>query len=169
MRISDWSSDVCSSDLRPVDILTVGRDEAERAVIIADPRGQRDRGVRNAVSGAEVQIDIVPIAERILLGRIGDHAGDRHRTDVVRQLADAFEIVGRRAAVVAARIGVPGDADVGRRSRRDFGIETAIDVELELAIGRSEEHTSELQSLMRNSYAVFCLKNKTHKKYKHTE
>src|SRR3546814_3605451 len=27
---------------------------------------------------------------------------------------------------------------------------------------RSEEHTSELQSLMRNSYAVFCLKNKTH-------
>src|SRR3546814_10001620 len=28
--------------------------------------------------------------------------------------------------------------------------------------GRSEEHTSELQSLMRNSYAVFCLKKKTH-------
>src|SRR3546814_1028543 len=27
-------------------------------------------------------------------------------------------------------------------------------------IGRSEEHTSELQSLMRNSYAVFCLKKK---------
>src|SRR3546814_2520345 len=27
---------------------------------------------------------------------------------------------------------------------------------------RSEEHTSELQSLMRTSYAVFCLKNKTH-------
>src|SRR3546814_10535438 len=30
-------------------------------------------------------------------------------------------------------------------------------------IGRSEEHTSELQSLMRISYAVFCLKNKTYK------
>src|SRR3546814_5990559 len=29
-----------------------------------------------------------------------------------------------------------------------------------LRIGRSEEHTSELQSLMRNSYAVFCLKTK---------
>src|SRR3546814_3375662 len=28
------------------------------------------------------------------------------------------------------------------------------------SIGRSEEHTSELQSLMRSSYAVFCLKNK---------
>src|SRR3546814_7991711 len=34
----------------------------------------------------------------------------------------------------------------------------------DLAIGyRSEEHTSELQSLMRISYAVFCLKKKTHK------
>src|SRR3546814_6472250 len=32
-----------------------------------------------------------------------------------------------------------------------------------LRIHRSEEHTSELQSLMRNSYAVFCLKKKTHK------
>src|SRR3546814_2317246 len=29
---------------------------------------------------------------------------------------------------------------------------------------RSEEHTSELQSLMRNSYAVFCLKKKKHRK-----
>src|SRR3546814_10001185 len=31
--------------------------------------------------------------------------------------------------------------------------------------GRSEEHTSELQSLMRTSYAVFCLKKKTHNKH----
>src|SRR3546814_7869655 len=37
----------------------------------------------------------------------------------------------------------------------------------ELALGRSEEHTSELQSLMRSSYAVFCLKKKkTHIQYK---
>src|SRR3546814_7607138 len=33
---------------------------------------------------------------------------------------------------------------------------------------RSEEHTSELQSLMRISYAVFCLKKKKQKKHKHT-
>src|SRR3546814_1949000 len=33
---------------------------------------------------------------------------------------------------------------------------------------RSEEHTSELPSLMRNSYAVFCLKKKKHEKYNHT-
>src|SRR3546814_7281062 len=35
-------------------------------------------------------------------------------------------------------------------------------------IGRSEEHTSELQSLMRISYAVFCLKKKRHIKTVHT-
>src|SRR3546814_1239247 len=34
-------------------------------------------------------------------------------------------------------------------------------VELQPGVGRSEEHTSELQSLMRISYAVFCLKKKT--------
>src|SRR3546814_4641112 len=34
-----------------------------------------------------------------------------------------------------------------------------------LAVGRSEEHTSELQSLMRISYAVFCLKKKRCKQY----
>src|SRR3546814_8111146 len=34
---------------------------------------------------------------------------------------------------------------------------------------RSEEHTSELQSLMRISYAVFCLKKKTTHRYRHTE
>src|SRR3546814_5847534 len=33
---------------------------------------------------------------------------------------------------------------------------------------RSEEHTSELQSLMRISYAVFCLKNKNNTKHQHT-
>src|SRR3546814_7958957 len=38
-------------------------------------------------------------------------------------------------------------------------------VDLPTPLGRSEEHTSELQSLMRISYAVFCLKNK---KKKHT-
>src|SRR3546814_10052070 len=35
------------------------------------------------------------------------------------------------------------------------------------AIARSEEHTSELQSLMRISYAVFCLKKKKNKTHKH--
>src|SRR3546814_7382191 len=41
---------------------------------------------------------------------------------------------------------------------------TQLASEDELAAHRSEEHTSELQSLMRNSYAVFCLKKKKRKK-----
>src|SRR3546814_1627215 len=41
------------------------------------------------------------------------------------------------------------------------GGEVTLDQDLVAADGRSEEHTSELQSLMRISYAVFCLKKKT--------
>src|SRR3546814_1312241 len=48
--------------------------------------------------------------------------------------------------------GPPG----GRRRRRPR--------EAGISRGRSVEHTSELQSLMRNSYAVFCLTKKKHKK-----
>src|SRR3546814_9237340 len=54
-----------------------------------------------------------------------------------------------------------------------FGLSFASLVEIgialigEPAIARSEEHTSELQSLMRISYAVFCLKNKNRKKNKY--
>src|SRR3546814_2672964 len=39
----------------------------------------------------------------------------------------------------------------------------AHDTPVPILVGRSEEHTSELQSLMRNSYAVFCLKKKNKK------
>src|SRR3546814_3237888 len=39
---------------------------------------------------------------------------------------------------------------------------THLDSYANVGAGRSEEHTSELQSLMRISYAVFCLKNKKH-------
>src|SRR3546814_6282192 len=41
-----------------------------------------------------------------------------------------------------------------------FGPQTVTDYEIGLKADRSEEHTSELQSLMRISYAVFCLKKK---------
>src|SRR3546814_6191432 len=40
---------------------------------------------------------------------------------------------------------------------------TRLDLEASCVADRSEEHTSELKSLMRLSYAVFCLKNKQHK------
>src|SRR3546814_2111962 len=48
----------------------------------------------------------------------------------------------------------------------DAGNADQADIDLELA--RSEEHTSELQSLMRISYAVFCLKKKkNHSEYRY--
>src|SRR3546814_9080172 len=97
MRISDWSSDVCSSDLG------------------IKPRA-RIRAA--AVIGSEPTIMLTGIAPASLkaLKKAGMNASD----------IDLFEINEAFAAVVL----------------------------------RSEEHTSELQSLMRNSYAVFCLKKK---------
>src|SRR3546814_20014277 len=57
-----------------------------------------------------------------------------------------------------ASIGDAGICGGGRRGENaQFG------KELSAHVGRSEEHTSELQSLMRISYAVFCLKKKIHK------
>src|SRR3546814_3907585 len=47
-----------------------------------------------------------------------------------------------------------------RKGRAEGEILCAVDRVVGAAIARSEEHTSELQSLMRISYAVFCLKKK---------
>src|SRR3546814_5519969 len=81
-------------------------------------------------------------------------------TMLVDQLRPMFILLGRHriedlrggGEVVAQALGVPAiDPSVvffGRDRQRKH---------------RSEEHTSELQSLMRISYAVFCLKKKTHK------
>src|SRR3546814_3966312 len=54
-------------------------------------------------------------------------------------------------------------ADSATVSAADFSSKSVAD--LWSFMGRSEEHTSELQSLMRISYAVFCLKKKIHHKY----
>src|SRR3546814_9538257 len=108
MRISDWSSDVCSSDL-----LGVG-DQIETGI-------------------GETQCLHVLATHAVM------HAAGR----------DAVEILGQQQA---ARM--PHQMCHQRAARGQFiGIARA-----EL---RSEEHTSELQSLMRNSYAVLCLTKKT--------
>src|SRR3546814_10642558 len=62
---------------------------------------------------------------------------------------------GRRTGILAVRQR-RHDAMLGEFHRRHFDIRL-----VDLAAERSEEHTSELQSLMRISYAVFCLKKKT--------
>src|SRR3546814_10476485 len=51
-------------------------------------------------------------------------------------------------------------AEVRQRPRREVVALRGVHVELVERLERSEEHTSELQSLMRISYAVFCLKKK---------
>src|SRR3546814_4991042 len=121
MRISDWSSDVCSSDLkgRPGPAL-LARGDHQPTVL--------DRGV-----AAPVGIALpLPIAAAPAIDvEIPFAAVDRR----------PVELVGPDEPP-ARRIRRPGRADGLRRARR------------------SEEHTSELQSLMRISYAVFRLKKK---------
>src|SRR3546814_7338372 len=114
MRISDWSSDVCSSDLR------------DRSAV-ADHRGGRVRGVPRAVR-----------LRQIHLAQDDSRARDR------RWWRDPY----RRASCRSPPAG---------RARRGDGLPAICALP---AYERSEEHTSELQSLMRISYAVFCLKKK---------
>src|SRR3546814_9427703 len=113
MRISDWSSDVCSSDLTQRTGLT------DRAVVA------RRHQVAAHAAGAQVQ-------------RTG--AGRRQRTRAQRAQRQRVHV-----------------GDLGRATDQ---VHRAGEVVVRLRQGRSEEHTSELQSLMRISYAVFCLKNK---------
>src|SRR3546814_4152355 len=121
MRISDWSSDVCSSDLIAKSDAGYGL-ETE----LAEP----DAALIDAAAGAAQALDAL-YRPLVTLGR---------RLDAV--LGEA-----------------PDWMDGPARAR----IEGAI-----ASLGRSEEHTSELQSLMRISYAVFCLKKKNKKRKKHT-
>src|SRR3546814_3886164 len=111
---------------------------------------------------AEVEGDVVAagIGERIArtpregftLGHVVAHGGhhcvgDRqHLGTVAQEAVDAIRIAVRRASLRVDPDPVDRDAPGDAR--------TAVD-------GRSEGHTSELQSLMRTSYAVFCLKKKT--------
>src|SRR3546814_3140331 len=99
MRISDWSSDVCSSDLQGVE-----RGFVAVAGIVGRPPG------------------------RCLA------VGGRQKIDEAAHLEQRFEVV------LEGEVGDAGLRGVGDGAR-------------------SEEHTSELQSLMRISYAVFCLKH----------
>src|SRR3546814_3797102 len=113
MRISDWSSNVCSSDL-----------------LVADGRFREDLFYR---------LDVIPVALPPLRDRRSDIAA----------LVDHFVAAGRHSGLPDRQF---APAAMQRLERHD----------------RSEEHTSELQSLMRISYAVFCLKKKITTKHKRT-
>src|SRR3546814_3482990 len=119
MRISDWSSDVCSSDLAGNDVIRA----------------------------------FAPVVRQYL-------AQVRRRT-----ICDDQPRVGKLMPQILAEIGVGIDRDqlcVGLQPIKD-GLCDGADAgaEFDEHIGpRSEEQTSELQTLMRNSYAVVCLKQK---------
>src|SRR3546814_5774379 len=119
MRISDWSSDVCSSDLTP------------------SPRRQvpPDRPAAGAAPDFEILHD--PLANN------GDDGAYRYRPPLSRH--------GHQEQRLHLQFRE-------YRSEADSGLldpAGAISVHHDLQ-SRSEEHTSELQSLMRISYAVFC-------------
>src|SRR3546814_6520629 len=116
MRISDWSSDVGSSDL-----------DAELGVELAELFVGRQRLHRQAA----VDVDRLEHGVMRLLERA-------HRLRGVERL-------GIRLPEATKRCRQRHELDIGRQLGRPR------------ADQRSEEHTSELQSLMRISYAVFCL------------
>src|SRR3546814_10029301 len=71
---------------------------------------------------------------------------------------------GVRIAIAEENLRPIGERQIGAAAQVVADIGAIVGVE-RIGPFRSEEHTSELQSLMRNSYAVFCLKKKT--KYTH--
>src|SRR3546814_1497504 len=112
MRISDWSSDVCSSDL--IALLNLAEDLRLAEHLAFQGSGHRQQVAQRIL--AEVAVALAGQLRRRAAGRRGDE---------LQQLAR--------------------DALAGARHHEELD-------------ARSDEHTSELQSLMRISYAVFCLK-----------
>src|SRR3546814_7605611 len=89
--------------------------------------------------------------------RPGHRTGaDRHRVRLHRR-----GVVAHRDTAIRQSLRIRADADAVGRGNVLLGVGTAAHgVLTRPAAARSEEHTSELQSLMRISYAVFCLKKK---------
>src|SRR3546814_5031940 len=123
MRISDWSSDVCSSDL-------------------AAEAGPKHRLVEHEARSSQC-----------LQPALG--FGGKGRRRGVRRAGDPEDAVFRVRMILPA----PGLGEAVHHAGGDGRVADLVDQD-EAAEHRSEEHTSELQTLMRNSYAVFCLKKK---------
>src|SRR3546814_2848261 len=126
MRISDGSSDVCSSDL------CRARFDREAAAQLEGAGRTLDEDRRLAEGATHLVPD--------------DDAAHSRRDDEVDRVPQlARQLGGERRGEAAGAVAVHQDACA---------------LQVIFAVTRSEEHTSELQSLMRISYAVFCLKKK---------
>src|SRR3546814_4099991 len=134
MRISDWSSDVCSSDLRRQRHRLQHQAEAAAARLRHALRVDQ-QPVGDVHHRMDMRHDRLAEGELRLRAAIGGEAG-LVRLDLAEPHREADAGIADRA----------GDPDLVARPRA--------------AARRSEEHTSELQSLMRISYDVFCLKKK---------
>src|SRR3546814_9058751 len=83
------------------------------------------------------------------------------RTDTLFPYTARFRSVAPAGAGVVVDVVLDGAGDIGRTVERQAKATAGRRGDLcKGGSGRSEEHTSELQSLMRISYAVFCLKKK---------
>src|SRR3546814_3387380 len=144
MRISDWSSDVCSSDL------LLGQ-------IVIDDDGMGTVVAEELAHGA-ARVGRQELQRRRLRRGRGHHDRVLERTLVFQDLHE----LGDAGALLA-----DGDVDAVELLRLVVALvdRLLIDdgVERDGGLARSEEHTSELQSLMRISYAVFCLKKQNKK------
>src|SRR3546814_2271155 len=141
MRISDWSSDVCSSDLSAV----------QRHAAVPELE-DLDRMAEVIAEIVEEDIADAP-ADDDAEHRIEDHVvgvAARHRGAGLRDQLQQIPVTDEDSRSIGKRIPADGQAE---DAERDFAM-------------RSEEHTSELQSLMRISYAVFCLKKKKARKHR---
>src|SRR3546814_4628530 len=136
MRISDWSSDVCSSDLLP------------RVYDIA----------LNAISHGDGRVDVESLGRFIAAYQSATPLtlGELWAIPIMLRLALIENLRRVSAQVIAGRI----DRDLADLWGDRFTEMAESDPKSVVLVIRSEEHTSELQSLMRISYAVFCLKKK---------
>src|SRR3546814_2620610 len=163
MRISDWSSDVCSSDLRMHEIGAGIRNAFAH---------QRDLRQRRGVEMANPRIvqRLQHPEMRVAFHGI-EHPPGKQIEEVLHH---SLQHVGPQAVDgVAGLQRSDHGANVGKLGFHD-GLDSPAAPSCHLppvspplpppVASRSEEHTSELQSLMRISYAVFCLKKKTQKR-----
>src|SRR3546814_2734071 len=194
MRISDWSSDVCSSDLIRFEVCDTGLgiDEHQLRAIFEPFEQVGDKRLRTSGTGLGLSIS------RQLIGLMNSRIeieskpgeGSRFWFELDMPIADAAPLPGSPVASVTGYLGprrsvlivddmtenravlsetlgemgfITRQASHGLTARHDAEATRPdlilMDVRMPV-MGRSEEHTSELQSLMRISYAVFCLKKK---------
>src|SRR3546814_9913388 len=145
MRISDWSSDVFSSDLSTGE--QIDRDAFERRVM-EDEEFARKWGDLGPVYGAQwVNWPRYELIEADLY---------RRKEKGHNQIAQLVETI--RTNPGSRRLLFTG-WNVDELDQMALP-PCHMTYQFHVANGRSEEHTSELQSLMRISYAVFCLKKK---------